>query len=384
MTKSSEPQEKFVHPENFVDRLRQLAASRPEDIALTVVSGREGEIVETVLTYRAFAQRVLALAAALQDRYGKGDRVLILLDNDEHYAVSMFACFHAGVIAVPAFPPESARPQHLARLAGIAEDAQARGVLTTGALRALVGEAARLFGVPDVVAVDEVDPAAAGRWRPQTPDGADIAFLQYTSGSTSAPKGVMVTHANLMANERAIRAGLSIGSDDKFGVWSPLFHDMGLIGGLLQPFYSGIPCVLSSSRFFLERPVRWLEMISRHRITISGGPDFAYRLCLDRVKEDRTEGLDLSSWRVTMVRKRAHPALNFKLRDLMQKPTISGLLGIGAASGEPTNLVLLNSPVAEAPPLFCIHAGFGTIFDYRLLAQGLQGTRAASAQRARR
>ncbi len=298
MTKSSVPQEKFVHPENFVDGLRQLAASRPEDIALTVVAGREGEIVETVLTYRAFAQRVLALAAALQDRYGKGDRVLILLDNDEHYAVSMFACFHAGVIAVPAFPPESARPQHLARLAGIAEDAQARGVLTTDALCALVGEAARLFGVPDVVAVDKVDPAAAGRWRPQTPDGADIAFLQYTSGSTSAPKGVMVTHANLMANERAIRAGLSIGSDDKFGVWSPLFHDMGLIGGLLQPFYSGIPCVLSSPRFFLERPVRWLEMISRHRITISGGPDFAYRLCLDRVKEDRQEGLDLSSWRV--------------------------------------------------------------------------------------
>ena len=298
MTKSPVPQEKFVHPENFVDGLSQLAASRPEDIALTVVAGKEGEIVETVLTYRAFAQRVLALAAVLQDRYVKGERVLILLDNDEHYAVSMFACFHAGVIAVPAFPPESARPQHLARLAGVAEDAQARGVLTTGALRALVGEAARQFGVPDVVAVDEVDPAAADSWRPQRPDGADVAFLQYTSGSTSAPKGVMVTHANLMANERAIRAGLSIGSDDKFGVWSPLFHDMGLIGGLLQPFYSGIPCVLSSPRFFLERPVRWLEMISRHRITISGGPDFAYRLCLDRVKEDRSEGLDLSSWRV--------------------------------------------------------------------------------------
>ncbi len=108
----------------------------------------------------------------------------------------------------------------------------------------------------------------------------------------------MVTHGNLMANERAIREGLSIGSADKFGVWSPLFHDMGLIGGLLQPFYSGIPCVLSSPRFFLERPVRWLEMISRHRITISGGPDFAYRLCLDRVREARAEGLDLSSWRV--------------------------------------------------------------------------------------
>ncbi|ADP15916.1 amino acid adenylation domain protein 2 [Achromobacter xylosoxidans A8] len=298
MTNSPVPQEKFVHPENFVDGLRQLAADRPEDVALTVVAGREGEIVETVLTYRAFAQRVLALAALLQARYEKGDRILILLDNDEYYAVSMFACFHAGVIAVPAFPPESARPQHLARLAGIVEDSQARGVLTTGALRALVGEAARQFDMLDIVAVDEVDPAEASRWQPQRPDGADVAFLQYTSGSTSAPKGVMVTHANLMANERAIREGLSIGAGDKFGVWSPLFHDMGLIGGLLQPFYSGIPCVLSSPRFFLERPVRWLEMISRHRITISGGPDFAYRLCLDRVKDANCEGLDLSSWRV--------------------------------------------------------------------------------------
>ncbi|WP_454694302.1 amino acid adenylation domain-containing protein [Achromobacter aegrifaciens] len=293
------PQESmFIHPENFVAGLRKLVLDRPEDLALTVVASREGKVMETALTYRVFAQRVRALAAVLQGRFQKHDRVLILLDNDEHYAVSMFACFHAGVIAVPAFPPESARPQHLARLAGMADDAQARGILTAGSLRVLMGDAVRQFGVSEVVAVDEVDPAAAENWQPYQPSGADVAFLQYTSGSTSAPKGVMVTHGNLMANERAIREGLSIGSTDKFGVWSPLFHDMGLIGGLLQPFYSGIPCVLSSPRFFLERPVRWLEMISRHRITISGGPDFAYRLCLDRVNEDRAEGLDLSSWRV--------------------------------------------------------------------------------------
>ncbi|ASI68652.1 non-ribosomal peptide synthetase [Diaphorobacter nitroreducens] len=288
----------FVHPANFIERLQQLVANRPEDVALTVVAERDDQLVETALTYRVFGHRVHALAAVLQGRFEKGDRVLILLDNDEHYAVSMFACFHAGVIAVPVFPPESARPQHLARLAGIAADAQARGILTLSSLQALVGAAASQFGVSTVVAVDQVDPAIASDWRPHQPAGEDVAFLQYTSGSTSAPKGVMVTHGNLMANERAIREGLSIGADDKFGVWSPLFHDMGLIGGLLQPFYSGIPCVLSSPRFFLERPLRWLEMISRHRVTISGGPDFAYRLCLDRVKEAQTEGLDLSSWRV--------------------------------------------------------------------------------------
>ena len=295
---SLSPEHAFIPPDNFVECLRRLTAGRPDDLALVMVEERGGELAETRLTYRVFDQRVRALAAVLQRRFDTGDRVLILLDNDSDYAVSMFACFFAGVIAVPAFPPESARPQHLARLMGIAADARARGILTASAIQALVGGAAAQFGLSAVIAVDGVDPAMADEWYPHEPAPGDVAFLQYTSGSTSSPKGVMVTHGCLMANERAIREGLSIGAEDRFGVWSPLFHDMGLIGGLLQPFYSGIPCVLCSPRFFLERPVRWLEMISRHRVTISGGPDFAYRLCLDRVKDTQLDGLDLSSWRI--------------------------------------------------------------------------------------
>ncbi|MGJ7611902.1 MULTISPECIES: amino acid adenylation domain-containing protein [unclassified Variovorax] len=288
------------HPEsaNFVEHLQALAQARPDDVWLTVAGEVNDAYVEKQFTYAVFASRVRALAARLQQQFAKGDRALVMLDNDDHYAVSMLACFHAGVIAVPVFPPESMRPQHLARLAGIALDSQARCVLSSASMLAAMADASASFAQASMVAVDTVDIAHATSWTPFSPACDDPAFLQYTSGSTSAPKGVIVTHGNLMANERAIRDGMGIGPDDKFVSWAPLYHDMGLIGGLLQPLYSGIALVLASPRYFLESPVRWLELISRHRATLSGGPDFAYRLCLDRVKGTRLAGLDLSSWRV--------------------------------------------------------------------------------------
>ncbi|MFJ1299107.1 amino acid adenylation domain-containing protein [Pseudomonadota bacterium AL_CKDN230030165-1A_HGKHYDSX7] len=282
---------------NFVEHLEQLARDRADEVWLVVAGDAEDRSRETQHTYGQFAERVLAMAAALQQMAAPGERALVMLENDDHYAVSMLACFHAGVIAVPVFPPESTRPQHLARLVGIATDAGASVVICLRTVAQGVRESGA-FGAARLLEADAVDVRLAGAWRRHVPAATDVAFLQYTSGSTSAPKGVMVSHGNLMANERAIEERMAIGPDDKFVCWSPLYHDMGLIGGLLQPLHRGIGLVLTSPRYFLERPTRWLELISRHRGTISGGPDFAYRLCLERAKDSQLAGLDLSSWRV--------------------------------------------------------------------------------------
>lgn len=280
---------------NIVDRLRMLARSRPGEVALrTIAAASEGEPVLRAYTYRQFDTAVRALAAHLQARFPPGSRLLVALDNDEPYARAMFACFYAGMVAVPVFAPEVHRPQHAARLAGIADDACAAGWL------GLFGQPLPdgLAGAMRMVAVDTVAAGEAALWRPHSPQPEELAFLQYTSGSTSAPKGVEVSHGNLWANEQAIHAAMGVGPEDHMFVWSPLFHDMGLIGGLLLPFFAGIPCLLSSPDFFLERPSRWLQAISTHRVTISGGPDFAYRLCLDRIKDSQLSRWDLSSWRV--------------------------------------------------------------------------------------
>jgi len=278
------------HPRDMVTHLQALARARPADTALVAVSA-EGDVP---FDYATLDARVKALAGELQARFAPGDRAL-LLDDDAHFVIAFFACLYAGLVAVPVSPPESLRPHHLARLAAISSDCRPRCVLARSQTLAQLGAHEAVFAGAIPLAVDGTHGAA---WRPHAPADGDIAFLQYTSGSTATPKGVMVSHGNLMANERAIEERLGVRTDDVFVTWLPLYHDMGLIGGLLQPFHRGIPVVLMSPAHFLERPVRWLEAISRHRGTISGGPDFAYRLCLERIKDGRLAALDLSSWRV--------------------------------------------------------------------------------------
>ncbi|MDQ3186798.1 MAG: condensation domain-containing protein, partial [Pseudomonadota bacterium] len=290
------------YPANMVTHLRALASTRPDDTALIVVEPEgpaNDAAADKKIDYATLDQHVRALAAVLQERFAAGERALLLLDNDEHYVIGFFACLYAGLIAVPAFPPESIRERHLARLFAIAADARACCILTKSEILPLiVSAAAEQFAQAKLIAVDAVKPDKASVWRPYISRDDDIAFLQYTSGSTSTPKGVMISHGNLMVNARAFEEGMSINADDIFVSWLPLYHDMGLIGGLLQPIHRGIPAVLMTPRFFIERPVRWLEAISRHRATVSGAPNFAFRLCVERVRNVQSQELDLSSWRV--------------------------------------------------------------------------------------
>ncbi|MEG5263209.1 non-ribosomal peptide synthetase [Pseudomonas sp. JDS28PS106] len=290
----------FELPLTLADALQRRAAQTPAHLALRFLTEENDE--GQVLTYRDLDRRARVIAAALQQRAEPGDRAILLFHSGPDYVAAFFACLYAGVIAVPAYPPESNRRHHQERLLSIVADAEPRLLLTASGLREALLELDDPEGTetPPLLCVDELDETLGEGWQGPALHGDDIAFLQYTSGSTALPKGVQVTHGNLVANELLIRRGFGIdlNPDDVIVSWLPLYHDMGLIGGLLQPIFSGVPCVLMAPAYFLTRPLRWLEAISRYRGTISGGPDFAYQLCASRVSDSALERLDLSHWRV--------------------------------------------------------------------------------------
>jgi 1-acyl-sn-glycerol-3-phosphate acyltransferase len=262
-----------------------------------VLYGEAAEPVE--LSYRALHARALTLAAGLQDRgLAPGSAVAIMLPTGLDYLGLFFAVLLAGGIPVPIYPPARASQleEHLRRHAGILGNARAALLVTVDRARTV----ARLL-MEQVDTLREVVTCAGlesgGRLHPVALRSDDIAFLQYTSGSTGAPKGVVLTHADLLANIRAMGAAIRVRPGDIFASWLPLYHDMGLIGAWLGSLYFAMPLVLMSPLAFLARPGRWLRTIHRHRATLSAAPNFAYELCLNKVTEEELDGLDLSSWR---------------------------------------------------------------------------------------
>jgi acyl-CoA synthetase (AMP-forming)/AMP-acid ligase II len=256
-------------------------------------------------TWAELAAGARAVAAVLSDlpRTGKQPRALLLLPNDATFLDALFGCFYAGVCAVPAHVPIPSRlEQTLPRLLAIVADARPDVVLTTRQILPARELVPALAEIP-CIAVDDIDlddaPAPES-----TVTLEDLAILQYSSGSSGTPRGVMVSHANLMANEAMIEDAFGHTSSTVALGWLPFQHDMGLIGYVIQPVYVGFECVLMSPLQFLKHPLRWLHEITRHRATRSGGPNFAYDMCIAAVERHGDEslaGLDLSSWDLAFV-----------------------------------------------------------------------------------
>ena len=284
----------------LVELLRWQALQQPERRIYTYLV--DGEIEGANLNFAALDRQAQAIGAMLQSYRASGERALLLYPAGLEFIPAFFGCLYAGVIAVPLPPPNMAQPQRtLPRLRTIANDARPTLALTTSSI---LSKVEGLFAqAPELqtmhwLATDKVLSSVAQDWRDPGATSDTLALLQYTSGSTEVPRGVMVSHGNLLQNSAHISQAFEITSDTVSVTWLPVFHDMGLTNGIIQPVYEGRRCVLMPPQSFLQRPVRWLQAVSRYKATVSGGPNFAYEMCARKITPEQRSALDLSNWKV--------------------------------------------------------------------------------------
>lgn len=310
----------------LVNLLRDRASQYPNKVAYTFLEDGEHEI--SSLTYQQLDQKARTIAAYLQSQLTIGDRVLLVYPQGLEAIVALFGCLYAGMIAIPAPAPETSRLKRtLPRLEAIAADAGASLILTTASLltrqngnlnfqaksfvRRLNGRSCLLLhyylteeavqktsplAALPWIATENIPGHLATSWQPPHISGDTLAYLQYTSGSTSTPKGVMLDHANLMGHLAALQQAGGYSLDSITVTWMPYFHDYGLVEGILEPLYNSTPCYLMSPAAFIKRPLRWLQAISKYRVTHSQAPNFAYAYCLRRITSADRDTIDLSQW----------------------------------------------------------------------------------------
>lgn len=342
---------------SWVALLRAQAARRPDHAALVFLP--DGEREGARLTYAQLDLRARGLAAALQSQGLQGRHVLLMLPSGVHYVLSFLACLYAGAIPVPGYPPSNS--MHARRMAHIAGDCEARAALVSAtqdgseALR----EACADLACP-VLRIDDEgrlhgpagEASDAAAWQPPLLDRDSVAYLQYTSGSTSQPRGVIVTHGNLLAHAAGWHCAPGLGEDDVFVSWLPLFHDMGLILGLLQMFHEGGTVVLMPPLAFVQQPLRWLQALSHYGGTASYAPNFAYELCCQAAQAQPDLTLDLSRWAVAG--NGAEPVRAETLARFRQQFARFGLraeaLSPGYGLAEAT-LTVTRQPRLQAPPV---------------------------------
>ncbi|MDJ0715613.1 MAG: beta-ketoacyl synthase N-terminal-like domain-containing protein [Prochloraceae cyanobacterium] len=308
---------------NLVDILNHRRKKEPNKIAYTFL--KDGETEEVNITYQELDQRARAIAATLQSLNLYGERALLLYPAGLEFIVAFLGCLYAGAIAVPTYPPR--RNQKLSRLLSIVNDSQAKLALTTSSVLTDIEkkwkEETELTQLK-LLATDTIK-ANCQEFVPQSITPETLAFLQYTSGSTGTPKGVMVSHSNLMHNSECIKQAFELTSKSISVTWLPSFHDMGLIDGVLQPLYTGFIGYIMSPVAFLQKPIRWLQAISRYKATHSGGPNFAYDLCLSKITPEQLKTLDISSWHTAY--NGAEPVLNETLNLFVEKFKDCGFKG---------------------------------------------------------
>lgn len=286
---------------NLVDILRYRSQHQSDRKAFIFL--QDGETPTNSLSYQELDQKARAIAAQLQKlaagrSSANPSSVLLLYPPGLEFIAAFFGCLYAGMVAIPAYPPK--RNQNLSRLQTIVKDAQAKVILTTTSLCESIKSQfvhSELAGLNCLITDTLVE---SEKFHHHSPKPDTLAFLQYTSGSTGTPKGVMVSHGNLMSNSRYMQQIWEFTSQSVMVTWLPVFHDMGLIYGVLQPLYHGFPCYLMAPVSFIQKPMSWLQAISRYKATHSGAPNFAYELCVRKINPEQRANLDLSSWHMTL------------------------------------------------------------------------------------
>ncbi|MBE9125798.1 MULTISPECIES: fatty acyl-AMP ligase [unclassified Coleofasciculus] len=282
----------------LIELLRWRAIHQAERGAYTFLI--DGKTEGSSLTYAELDHQARAIGAWLQHHSAPGERALLLYPQGLEVIAAFCGCFYSGVIAIPVPPPDGGRMKRtLPRLRSIVKDAQASVVLTNARILSLLEDVRDEFPEFEEMRwldTEQMDLQLAEEWQDPKVNSEQIAYLQYTSGSTSTPKGVMLTHKNLMVHSGYLQKACGYDSDSVTVSWMPYFHDYGLVEGLMQPLYNGTPCYVMSPFAFIKQPIRWLAAISRYRATHSQAPNFAYDLCVRRAKPKQLEALDLSNW----------------------------------------------------------------------------------------
>lgn len=288
--------------ETYVDLLCWRTEKHPDLRAFTYF--KDGEIEEASLSYGELGIKARAIAALLQDYKLSGQRILLLYQPGLDFISAFAGCMYAGAIPVPAYPPELNRLEHtVRRLQSIIRDANCKTIITTTNILSMAKKLFSQMKNNDLekiiwITSDNIDENLSKDWIFPQIDRESVAFLQYTSGSTSYPKGVMITHKNILYNEKMILSVIGHEENkDHMVCWVPFYHDMGLVGHLLQTLYTGAQTMIMPPIAFLQKPFRWLDMISKYRLTTTGGPNFAYDLCVRKITPEQRDTLDLSCWR---------------------------------------------------------------------------------------